>query len=113
MVPENTTILPNSMKSTLVELETLVEEDYIIEPYWIHHNILISASIGRGKIGLINIINDSNQIVKLQGGQCIGQAETIVEVLAEPQSDSNIRQSTIVTDNQSNQDLPLFKRTLY
>ena len=50
MFPENTTIFPNSMKSALVELETLIEEDYIIEPYLIHANILISASIGRGKI---------------------------------------------------------------
>ena len=84
MVPENTTIFPNSMKSALVELETLIEGDYIIEPYLIHANILISASIGRGITGQINIINDSNQIVKLRGGQCIGQAEPIVEVLAEP-----------------------------
>ena len=48
MIPENTTIFPNSMKSALVELETLIEGDYIIEPYLIHANILISASIGRG-----------------------------------------------------------------
>jgi hypothetical protein len=85
---------PNSMKSALVELETLIEGDYIIEPYLIHANILISASIGRRKTGQINIINDSNQIVKLRGGQCIGQSEPIVEVLAEPKSDK-IKQSTI------------------
>ena len=104
MVPENTTIFPNSMKSALVELETLIEGDYIIEPYLIHANILISALIGRGITGQINIINDSNQIVKLRGGQCIGQAEPIVEVLAEPKSDK-IRQSTISTDNHNNEDL--------
>ena len=43
-------------------------------------------------------------IVKLRGGQCIGQAEPIVEVLAEPKSDK-IRQSTISTDNHNNEDL--------
>ena len=101
MVPENTTIFPNSMKSALVELETLIEGDYIIEPYLIHANILISTSIGRGKTGQINIINDSNQIVKLRGGQCIGQTKPIVEVLTEPKSDK-IRQSTISTDNHNN-----------
>jgi hypothetical protein len=31
-------------------------------------NKKISASIGRRKTGQINIINDSNQIVKLRGG---------------------------------------------
>jgi hypothetical protein len=45
-------------------------------------------------------------IVKLRGGQCIGQAEPIVEALAEPKSDSNIRQSTISTDNHNNEELP-------
>jgi hypothetical protein len=96
------------MKSALVELETLIEEDYVIEPYSIHDNILISASIGRGKIGKINIINDSNQIVKLRGGQCIGQAEPIAEVLTKQQSNINIRQSTISTDNQNNEELIFF-----
>jgi hypothetical protein len=47
MVPENTTIFPKSMKSALVELEILIKDDYIIKPYSIHENILISASIGR------------------------------------------------------------------
>lgn len=42
MLPENTTIFPNSMKSALVELKTLIEEDYVIEPFLIHDNIAIS-----------------------------------------------------------------------
>ena len=113
MFPENTTIFPNSMKSALVELETLIEDDYIIEPYSIHDNILISAAIGRGKIGQINIINDSNQIVKLKGGQCIGQAEPIAEVLIKQQSNINIRQSTISTDNQNNEVLPPYLVELF
>ena len=113
MFPENTTIFPNSMKSALVELETLIEEDYVIGPYSIHDNILISASIGRGKIGKTNIINDSNQIVKLRGGQCIGQAEPIAEVLTKQQSNINIRQSTISTDNQNNEELPPYLVELF
>ncbi|CAC5409273.1 unnamed protein product [Mytilus coruscus] len=44
-------------------------------------NILISASIGRGNLGQVRVINDSNQIVKLKEGKCIGKAESIEEVI--------------------------------
>ncbi|CAC5424246.1 unnamed protein product [Mytilus coruscus] len=68
IVPETITVPAISIKIISVKIETSVNGDYIIEPYVVNKNILISASIGKGNLGQVHVINDSNNIVKINLG---------------------------------------------
>ncbi|CAC5415621.1 unnamed protein product [Mytilus coruscus] len=97
IVPETITEPAFSIKIISVKNETSVNGDYIIEPYVVNKNILISASIGKGILGQVQVINDSNDIVKLNQGKCIGKAESIEEVIDQPGNLFQVRQLKIAT----------------
>lgn len=103
IVPNTTTIPANTVMSIPVEVDTPPTEDYIIEPYVVNKNILISAALCNGEIGRVNVINDSNFSAKLHRGKCIGQAESVEEIVKKDSKKAmQLRQSKVAVDRTKN-----------
>ena len=103
MVRKNITVPPNSVMCLPVKIDKGSKDDYIIQSDIDIQELLIANTVCKGTHGTVNIINDSNKHIKLQGGSIIGYAETIDDVIEE-NSDANLQIPQVSTDNGSTQD---------
>ena len=113
IVPETVVVPPNSVIVIPVKIEASLEQDYVIEPYIVNTDILISASIGRGPTGQVNVVNDSNHSVKLKQGKCIGKAETVEEILEHTEIPTLIRQTKLESISKEVSELPAHLTELF
>jgi hypothetical protein len=77
----NIKVPPNTSMLLTVEVYSPPTDDYIIVPVCNGVPVLISNTMGNGPQCVINVVNDTQQYVKMKRGICLGYAEPIYDVI--------------------------------
>jgi hypothetical protein len=128
LLHETIKIPPNSMMTVAVPLKEPLRGNFIMEPVPIT-KVLIASSLCTGNIYPVNLVNDSNQYVKLRKDTILGQTEAVsglvegsTEVLGHNASqntlwspDIQIKQSKLntETENEPSDIIPPHLRDMY
>ena len=128
LLHETIKIPPNSMMTVAVPLKEPLRGNFIMEPVPIT-KVLIASSLCTGNVCPVNLVNDSNQYVKLRKDTVLGQTEAVsglmecsTEVLGHNASqntlwspDIQIKQSKLntETENEPKDIIPPHLRDMY